>query len=243
MNRVIRGVTCLLVLFASFCVPSRAAEKIPDSKMTDIAPPDRQTPRVPRFSIEYMNKSVEPGTDFYHYADGNWLKSNPVPPDKSRWGGFAELQERNWFLIHQILDSTAASDPLGNSPSQKVADFYRSGMDTNRIEELGFKPLEPDFKRIDALTGSDDLLRLLADFHAHGVDACFGRSAPPDAKNSSVYAFYLSQGGLGMPDRDYYLTDRFAKQREAYVAHITKMFSLLGEDAAAAKADAATILE
>src|SRR5262249_52801086 len=120
---------------------------------------------------------------------------------------------------------------------------YRSGLDTNRLEELGFKPLQPDLKRIDALTGSEDLLRLLADFHARGVGACFSRSAQPDAKNSSLYAFYLNQGGLGLPDRDYYRTYRLANQREAYVAHISKMFRLIGEDETLAKTNAGTVLE
>jgi putative endopeptidase len=242
MNKLIRGVSSL-VFIAFYCLQVLAAENSSESKPPAIASRDGQTPRVPRFSIDYIDQSIDPGADFYHYADGTWLKNNPVPADKSRWGGFAELQERNWFLIHQILESTVTSNPPTNSPSQKVADFYRSGMDTNRIEELGFKPLQPGLKRIDALTGSEDLLRLLADFHARGVDACFNRSAAPDAKNSSVYAFYLSQGGLGLPDRDYYLTEKFAKQREAYVAHISRMFRLIGEDETLAKTNAATIME
>jgi putative endopeptidase len=200
-------------------------------------------PGVPRFSIGYMDTAIEPGSDFYHYADGTWLKNNPVPADKSRWGAFAELQERNWFLIHGILDGTLTRAAEPNSPVQKVADFYRSAIDTNRLESLGFKPIEPDLKRIAELKSNDELPRLLADFQARGIGAGFGRSASPDAKNSSVYAFYVSQGGLGLPDRDYYLSDRFAKQREAYVGHMTKMFGLIGEEAAAAKADAATVLE
>jgi predicted metalloendopeptidase len=190
-----------------------------------------------------MDQSVRPGTDFYHYADGNWIKNNPVPADKSRWGGFAELQERNWFLIHQILEATLTTDSPPNSPARKVADFYRSAMNTNKLEQLGFKPIERDLKRIDDLAGTEDVLRLLADFHAHGIDACFSRSPSADAKNSSVYTFYLSQGGIGMPDRDYYLSDRFAKQRDAYLGHVARMFVLLGEDAAAAKSHAATVLE
>src|SRR6266478_5483550 len=74
-------------------------------------------PKVPRFSVDYMDKSVQPGVDFYQYADGKWVKNNPVPPDKSRWGGFAELQERNWFLIHEILDETLATAQRADSPA------------------------------------------------------------------------------------------------------------------------------
>jgi putative endopeptidase len=116
-------------------------------------------------------------------------------------------------------------------------------MDTNRLEVLGFKPIEADLKRINELSGAQDVLRLLAAFHGHGIDACFGRSPSADAKKSSVYTFYLSQGGLGLPDRDYYLTERFTHEREAYSVHIARMFTLLGEEPAAAKAHAGTVLE
>ncbi len=201
-------------------------------------------PRVPRFSIDYMDKSVDPGTDFFHYAAGNWIKANPVPEDKSRWGAFMELQERNWFLIHEILDSLTASVALQEgSPARKARDFYRSALDTNRLEQLGFKPLEPDLERIAELKGGDDVLRLLAGFHQRGIGALFGQSVQPDAKDSSVYALYLSQGGLGLPDRDYYLKDDFAKIREAFTAHVARMLTLLGEAPAAARAQAATVLE
>ena len=200
-------------------------------------------PRIPRFSIDYMDKTVDPAADFFHYAAGNWIKANPVPADKSRWGAFIELQERNWFLIHGILDSTAANKDRSDATAQKVGDFFRSAMDTNRLEELGFKPIQADLRRIESLKESEDLLSLLADFHQHGIRACFTEGVSPDAKNSAVYAFQLSQGGLGMPDRDYYLTEAFAKQREAYAAYIAKMFVLLGEQPALAKAHSATVME
>src|SRR5581483_9885889 len=208
-------------------------------------------PKVPRFSVEYMDRSVDPGTDFYRYACGTWLKENPVPADKSRWGGFGQLQERNWFLIHQLLESAAHPTPDPNQGGdkkraeviQKVGDFYKSAMDTNRLESLGFKPLKADLKRIDSVKSREELLRLLAEFHERGVGGFFGAGVSPDAKNSEVYAFELGQGGLGLPDRDYYLSDGFTKQRDAYVVHITKMFTLLGEKPEEAKAHAATILD
>ena len=200
-------------------------------------------PRIPRFSIDYMDKAVDPASDFFHYAAGNWIKANPVPADKSRWGAFIELQERNWFLIHGILDSTAANKDRSIATTQKVGDFFRSAMDTNRLEDLGFKPILADLKRIENLKDRKELLSLLADFHQHGVRACFTEGVSPDAKNSAVYAFELGQGGLGMPDRDYYLTEAFAKQREAYAAYIAKMFVLLGEQPALAKAHSATVME
>ncbi len=201
-----------------------------------------QTATVPRFSIDYMDRSVDPGADFYRYADGNWVKNNPVPADKSRWGSFSELQERNWQLIHGILDSTATNKAPANSPAAKVGGFYKSAMDTNRLNALGTKPIEPELKRIAALKTTKGLARLLADFHQGGLDAVFGWGVSPDEKNSSVYAYELGQGGLGLPDRDYYLKDSFAKQREAYVEHMKKMFILLGETPTNATADATVVL-
>jgi putative endopeptidase len=201
------------------------------------------TPKVPRFSPTYMDNSEDPSTNFYKYACGTWLKQNPVPEDKSRWGGFIELQERNWYLIHEILDSTSKAGNQNNSPAQKVGDFYKSAMDTNRLEELGFKPLDPDLKKIEELKSKEGLAQLLADLHERGVEGFFGESVSPDAKQSSVYAFHLHQGGLGLPDRDYYLADSFAKQREAYVEHMTKMFGMIGEKPEEAKSHAKLVME
>jgi putative endopeptidase len=223
-----------VVLAIFFIATARGADT---SAKSDTPPP------VPRFSIGYMDQSVSPGSDFYHYADGNWVKNNPVPADKSRWASFSELAERNWYLIHEILDSAAADKnaPL-HSPRREVGDFFASAMDTNRIEKLGFKPIAGDLKRIDRVKSTKDLFALLADFHARGIGGIFGAGFGPDAKNSSIYAYHLGQGGLTLPDRDYYLKDSFAKIRDDYRAHVTKMFTLLGEKPEQATADAATVL-
>src|SRR5215472_13966911 len=101
-------------------------------------------PPVPHFSTNFIDRSTSPGADFYQFAAGQWLKDNPIPEDKSRWGGFSELAERNWFAIHQILEDAAQSKSPARSPRRLVGDFYRSAMDTNRIEKLGFKPIQPD---------------------------------------------------------------------------------------------------
>jgi len=200
-------------------------------------------PPVPRFSVEYMDKSVDPGADFFRFAAGTWMKNNPVPSDKSRWSGFEELQERNWALIRGILQDCAAGRAGQSTPARQVGDFFGSAMNTNRIEQLAFRPIERDLKRVAALKSTADLFVLLAELHQSDIAAFFQPFVSPDAKNSEVYAFYLSQGGLGLPDRDYYISDSFAQQREAYRAHVARMFGLLGETEAEAKSHAATILE
>ena len=201
-------------------------------------------PRVPAFSVDYMDRSVNPGVDFYHFADGQWLKDNPVPADKSRWASFTELAERNWYLIHVILDDAARqADSLpANSPRRKVGDFFASAMDTNRIEQLGFRPIADDLKRIDRIKSSKDLFALLADFHQRGIGGMFGAGFGPDEKNSSLYAVELGQGGLSLPDRDYYLKDSFADKLKQYREHMQKMFGLLGEKPGDAETHAATVI-
>src|SRR5438034_305479 len=201
-------------------------------------------PKVPRFSLDYLDRSVSPAVDFYRFADGNWLKNNPVPPDKSRWGGFNELQERNWRLIRSILESCATnSDAPRKSPTREVGDFFASAMNTNRLEQLAFRPIAADLERIARLRSGNDVVRLLADFHQRGIGAFFNPRVEPDPKDSSIYAFRIAQGGLGLPDRDYYLKDTFTKQREAYHAHIATMLKMLGESAGEATAHATTILD
>jgi putative endopeptidase len=200
-------------------------------------------PRIPRFSVDYMDKSVSPGADFYKYAVGNWLKNNPVPPDKSRYGAFDELNERNSYMLHAILENAekdASAKP--GSPLAQVGDFFASAMDTQRLEKLGFKPIEQDLSRIEAVKSTEEMFKLLADFHKEGISGIFRTEVEPDEKESTKYAFQMAQGGLSMPDRDYYLSDNFSKQREAYVEHVKKMFMLPGESAEDAAKHAATVM-
>ncbi len=200
--------------------------------------------RVPRFSIEHMDRSVAPADDFYRFAAGTWLKNSPVPSDKTRWSGFEELRERNWQLLREILESSAADRSAGRrTPVRQVGDFYASAMDTNRIEKLGLDPIRRDLRRIEGVKDIPALMTLLAELHQGDVGGLFSSGVSPDAKNSSIYAFELNQGGLSLPDRDYYLKDEFARQRDAYRAHVVRMFELLGEGKEKATARAATVLE
>lgn len=191
-----------------------------------------------------MDREVQPGDDFYRYAAGGWLKKNPVPADKTRWSGFEELRERNWALIREILDSAGRdSKAKRGTPVLQVGDFYRSAMDTNRLEKLGLAPIRKDLARIEAVKNVTNLLALAAEFHQADIGGLFSAGVSPDAKKSSIYAFEVNQGGLSLPDRDYYLKEDFAKQREAYRAHVVRMFGLLGETEKEAGAHAATVLE
>jgi len=194
---------------------------------------------VPAFSLSYMDRAVSPGQDFYSFAEGQWSKDNPVPADKSLWSSFSQLAEYNSYLIHSLLEEAAAGNDPKGTPRREAGDFYRSAMDTNRLEELRFDPITNDLGRIEAIKTTEDLFGLLARFHNEGAGGIFSAGVGPDARQSTLYALELEQGGLSLPDRDYYLKPEFAKYRQAYRDHLAKMFALLGEtpDAAATHAE------
>ncbi len=191
-----------------------------------------------------MDKMVDPCVDFYQYACGGWMAANPIPADESRWGTFDQLQDRNRAILRGILEKASLDDPKRSAVEQKIGDFYASCMDESTIDKLGTKPLEPELKRIDAIQSKSQIVDELARLHLLGAVALFNFYATPDAKNSTQMIADADQGGLGLPDRDYYLkTDaKSVKLRDQYVAHVQKMLQLAGEPPAQAAADAQAIL-
>src|SRR5258708_524753 len=206
--------------------------------------PANQNP--PPLDAKNMDTSVKPQDDFYLYVNGGWLKRNPVPPEYARWGSFTELEEKNNEALHKIAEKTANSHVDANAARevQKVGDYYASGMDEKTIEAARTKPLEDELKRIDAIKDRADLLSAIARLHTIGVDAFFEFGSGQDAKDSTRDIAQAHQGGLGLPDRDYYTkTDEDSKKkRAAYVEHVTKMLTLLGEAPGKAADDARKIV-
>ena len=200
----------------------------------------------PPIDPQNMDTSVKPGDDFFRYANGAWIKRTEIPPEYSRWGAFNELIEHNNDALHAIAEkaSTTQVDPKLAPETQKVGDYYASGMDEKTIEAVRTKPLEEEFKRIDAIKDRADLLKEIAHLHTIGIGAFFGFGAGQDAKDSSRDIAQAVQGGLGMPDRDYYSKQDadMKEKRQKYVAHVTKMLTLLGEPADKAAEDAKKIL-
>jgi putative endopeptidase len=196
--------------------------------------------------VKQMDLSVKPCEDFYKFANGTWLANNPIPADRASWGAGSEVQERNYAVLHQLLDEAAKNTtaPVG-SIERKVGDFYRIGMDEKQIEADGATPLKGELDRINAVSDIPGLVSLLAHQQRVGINTGFGFFVNQDFKNSSQMIGWLYQAGLGLPDRDYYLTDdaRMKTIREQYVEHVTKMFTLLGDSAEDAAAHAKTIMD
>ncbi len=183
-----------------------------------------------------MDRSADPHKDFYAYATGRWALTHPIPPDKSIWGTFDELREWNMVLLRRIAEERRADKaaPSG-SYGRMVGDFYASAIDTDRIENLNFAPIEGLWQRIGQVSSVDNLLSLVVELHSSGIFPLFDSASVPDDRNGKIYSFYMAQGGLSLPDRDYYLRDLFSEIRNAYLEHMRRMFALKGipEDEAA----------
>lgn len=194
-----------------------------------------------RFSVDKMDRSVDPRVDFAKFATGNWYNSVQIPADKSRWGGFDELAEANWVRIRELIEATSRTSNPAGSVRQKVADFFISAMDTERINDLGIKPIIAEVEAINAAETLDGLMRLAARLHVKIGQPFFGLSFSADQKQSDTYGFYLRQGGLSLPSKDYYFSEKFARERWEFVGHIARMLEFAGESRTAAFQNAETV--
>jgi putative endopeptidase len=200
-------------------------------------------PPVPRFSTNYMDQTVAPGTDFARYAWGNWSKTSPIPADKARWAAFSELDQYNQAGLRGILETVSAKSHEPGSVEQKVGDFFASAMDTAAIDAAGTKPVATDLAQIAAIANLNDLARTLAVLHNQGVGSFFSVFVGADEKQSDMNALQFNQGGLSLPSKDYYFAERFAKARTSFLEHVAKIFVLAGDTPEAAAAAAQTVFE
>jgi len=191
-----------------------------------------------------FDTSVKPSDDFFLYANGGWIKRTEIPPDQTRWGSFNMLIEQNNDALHAIAEKAAKTNST-DPATKKVGDYYASGMDEKTIEAMKTKPLKDELAKIDGMKDKSDVLKEIAHLHMSGVNAFFNFGSSQDDKDSTREIANAIQGGLGMPDRDYYTKtdDASKKLRDQYVAHVTKMLVLLGEPEAKAAESAKKILD
>lgn len=206
-------------------------------------PPGKKDKKPKFIDRANMDLSVKPGDNFYLYANGNWIKNNPVPASKTSWGSFYMLREESSKRLKDLLTSAAANTGA-SAAMQKIGDFYASGMDSAAIEKLGWQPIKADLQKIDAIKDVSGFLNDLASYRTQGIGVLFGFSIQPDRKNVNVYVPSLSQGGTSLPDRDYYLKNdaRSITIRTAYQLHLTNMFKLIGYPEASAKQQANAVM-
>ena len=195
-----------------------------------------------RFST--VDKSANPCTDFYQYSCGNWLKTQQIPPDQSSWGTFPELAERNRDILKQILEKASADDPKRNPIDQKIGDYYQSCMDEKTVDAKGLDPLKPELDRIAAVQDKQGLIDAVARVQMIGPNPLFNFYTQPDLHDANMVIAYIDQGGLSLPDRDYYLKDdaHMADIRNRFVEYATQLFTLAGQSAEQAAESAKTVL-
>jgi putative endopeptidase len=220
-----------------------ALAQTPAASQADANKPSAPAP-IKSFDLTAIDKTADPCTDFYQYACGNWVNSNPIPSDQVRWArSFSLLRERNRYLLWQELDAAAKSP---KTPLQKqYGDFYASCMDTGLVETKGLTPIQPAWTAIAGLAEAKQLPALLSQLENHGTpDGFFEFGVGQDDKDSSKQIAQMGQGGLSLPDRDYYLVDspRFAAIRAQYVEHLKKMFALAGDTPEQAANEAAAVM-
>lgn len=221
-----------LLLVAALCSAQTAGTSTPE-----------RPKQIPAFDLTAIDKTTDPCVDFYQYSCGNWMKNNPIPADKSRWGRFNELDEYNVYILRDIL--TAAQVPGQHTPiQQKVGDLYASCLDEATIEKKGATPLEPEMARIAAIKDRSQLISQVAYMQVNGIQTLFSFRSSPDLHDSQQTIATIDQGGLSLPDRDYYLKDdaKSVETRQKFQEHVQKMFELAGDRPDVAAAGAKTVL-
>ena len=206
---------------------------------------ETSTAEVPGLHLDWLDKKINPAKNFFLYANGNWKKKNAIPAAYSSWDNFHVLQEKNLQVIRDILvDATKNTRAISGSIEQKIGDFYFSGMNERAIEAAGIKPLQPEFDRINNIKNLPDLQNVVAHLQMIGVGALFDFGQMQDFTDNNKVIGVAAQGGLSLPDRDYYLKNekKFQQIRQAYLHHMVKMFELLGDDKKTSIAEAKTII-
>jgi putative endopeptidase len=226
-------ISIAVVLAAAFLLPLAGAQE--PSTGASLKP-------EPALDVTSMDRSVDPCVDFFKYSCGGWIKNNPIPPDQSSWDTYSKMQDENRGRLRGILEAAAAPDPTRNPATQKIGDYYSSCLDEKALEAKGTEPLKAELERI-AKIGSKAEIADVAAAMVHG-NALFGFGSIQDFRNADQVIAEADQGGLGLPDRDYYLKEdpKSIDLRKAYVAHVQKIFELLGDQPESAAAEAQTVM-
>lgn len=214
--------------------------------LTSVNAQEKQSKESHGINTSYMDRSVKPNDDFFRFVNGTWFDNTEIPADRTRWGSFDELRKNTDEDVKSILQEAIKSGKYASNTDQgKAISYYKTIMDTVTRNKNGITPLKPYLQKIDAVKNAADLQKLLAEMQREGGGlGFFGVGVSTDAKNSNRNVVYLGTGSLGLPDREYYVSDTpdNVEKREKYVAHVTKMLQFLGESEATAQANAKQIL-
>jgi endothelin-converting enzyme/putative endopeptidase len=227
------------------CVPLAILALVSFSAAQSAPPAEPSLPYSPSLDVSSMDKSVDPCVDFYQYSCGGWQQKNPIPPDQTSWGVYGKLYQDNLNFLRGILEQAAAAKGQRDTVTQEIGDFYSACMDEPAVEKLGLSALKPQLTAITQLKSAHELAPVVARMQLDlGGAVFFGSSARQDPDNSEQQIAGVDQGGLGLPDRDYYTKDdpKSKETRERYLQHVQKVFELLGDKPEAAKQNADVVM-
>jgi putative endopeptidase len=199
---------------------------------------------APGFSLDTIDKTADPCVDFYQYACGNWIKNTEIPADQPEWVSFIELDERNKEVERDILEKAAVESPSRSAMEQKIGDYYSACMNEKAADAKGLDPVKRELERVMAVKDKQTLIDTIAHNHMIGANALFNFYSHPDLHNADQVIAYIDQGGLTLPDRDYYIKDdaKQVEMRKHLVDYITEVFTLAGQSPAKAADSAQTVL-
>src|SRR5258707_4356185 len=241
MRGPMRVTNVLILVINSVLISSAACLAQTGPVITSASTPKKKSVR---FSPDMLDQSVQACDDFYAYACGKWKAQNPIPPDRSSWGRFNELGERGEYILRDILEKAAVVDSSRTPIEQKIGDYFASCMDESEIDIKGLTPLQADLDSIAKVKSLDDLPAEVARLHREGIVVLFAPGSGADFKDASHVIADVGQGGMGMPERDYYFRkdEKSADLRKQYAAHMQRMFELLGDAPDNAKTEAESVL-
>ena len=213
--------------------------------LVSCAQPAKDADKAVALDLTNFDESVAPAEDFYQHACGGWMKKNPLKSEYSRFGVFDQLAENNQKRLRSLINELSSNKQEAGSVAQKIATLYSIGLDSVKLNNDGFNPIKEELASIQALASKDDLSRKIASLHKEGIYPYFIFFVGADEKNSSMNMFHLYQGGMGLGDRDYYLSDdeHSTSIRTAYAKYIANLFGLIGKSADEAKAAAEVIMK
>ena len=243
------GLLLLSLAFVSAQTPDQVPQQPTPKTNPSVAqmPVEPVLPYTPSLDVNAIDKSVDPCGDFYQYSCGGWKKNNPIPPDQTSWSVYGKLYQDNLNFLRGILEEAAQPNSSRDAITQKIGDFYAACMDESAVEKRGIAPIKSDLDAIAHLKSSRDLAPLVAHLQlaTEGSGMLFGGGSTQDPDNSEQQIAGLDQGGLGLPDRDYYTKDdaKSKENRDKYLQHVQKIFELLGDNTEAAKKNADTVMQ
>jgi len=226
--------------------PSLANAQTPSTQQSS----EPALPYSPSFDVSSMDKSVDPCVDLYRYSCGGWQKRNPIPPDQTSWSVYAKLYQDNLTFLRGMLEQAAQRDEHRNAVTRQIGDFYAACMDEGTVENRGLAAIQPELDGIRQLKSAKELtplvarLQLIYDRYSYNTSLLFSAGSTQDPDDSEHVIAEVDQGGLAMPDRDYYIKDdaKSKETRQHYLQHVQRVFELIGDSPVAAKQNADAVL-